>query len=140
MTSPNLHKAVTFYDPSNGVALRAVQSAQEAGRHLKIEIVERRVASVEEFQRSLKALKVRDADAYFFTPDAMVSSQAQLIIDTARARKLTTMFQEPSLVAHGALVSYGVSFHEVGRLSAKYVQRVSLEPALRTCRSSCSAG
>ncbi len=118
---PNLHKAVTFYDPSNSAALRAVQSAQEAGRQLKIEIVERRVASVEELQLGLKALKVRDADAYFFTPDAMVSSQAQLIIHTARARKLPTMFHEPSLVAQGAL---DVSFHEVGRLSAKYVQRV----------------
>lgn len=121
---PNLHKAVTFYDPSNDVALRAVQSAREAGRQLKIEIVERRVASVEELRLSLKALKMRDADAYFFTPDAMVSSQAHLIIDMARARRLPTMFQEPSLVAQGALVSYGVSFREVGRLSAKYVQRV----------------
>ena len=34
------------------------------------------------------------------------------------------MFADPSLAAQGALVSYGVSYHEVGRLSAKYVQRV----------------
>ena len=31
---------------------------------------------------------------------------------------------EPSLAAHGALVAYGVSYREVGRLSAKYVERV----------------
>ena len=34
------------------------------------------------------------------------------------------MFLEPSLVAQGALASYGVSYHEAGRLLAKYVQRV----------------
>jgi putative ABC transport system substrate-binding protein len=34
------------------------------------------------------------------------------------------MFADPSLAAQGALVSYGVNYHEVGRLSAKYVQRV----------------
>jgi putative ABC transport system substrate-binding protein len=34
------------------------------------------------------------------------------------------MFHEESLVAHGALVSYGVGYYQVGRLSAKYVQRV----------------
>jgi putative ABC transport system substrate-binding protein len=66
----------------------------------------------------------QEADAYFYTNDAMVVSQAQSIIDTARAKKLPTMFNESGLVAQGALVSYGVSYHEIGRLSAKYVQRV----------------
>ena len=34
------------------------------------------------------------------------------------------MFGQASLAAQGALIAYGVSYHEVGRLSAKYVQRV----------------
>ena len=34
------------------------------------------------------------------------------------------MFQDGSLVAQGGLASYGVSFHEIGRLSATYVQRI----------------
>jgi putative tryptophan/tyrosine transport system substrate-binding protein len=34
------------------------------------------------------------------------------------------MFIEPSQVVKGGLASYGVSFHEAGRLSAKYVQRI----------------
>ena len=121
---PELHRVVTFYDPSNEVALRAAKSAREAARQLKVEVVERQVASVEELRLGLKALKADEADAYFYINDAMMASQAQSIIDTARAKKLPTMFQEPSLVAQGALVSYGVSYHEVGRLSAKYVQRV----------------
>ena len=54
----------------------------------------------------------------------MMASQAQSIIDAARAKKLPTMLQEPSLVAGGALVSYGVSYLEVGRLSAKFVRQI----------------
>jgi putative ABC transport system substrate-binding protein len=121
---PELRRVVTFYDPSNAAALAAAKSAREAGRQLKIEIVERHVASVEELRLGLKALKAQEADAYFYTNDAMVTSQAQFIIDTARAKKLPTMFAEPSLVAQGALASYGVTYYEVGRLSARYVQRV----------------
>jgi putative ABC transport system substrate-binding protein len=34
------------------------------------------------------------------------------------------MFQEYSLVARGGLASYGTNFHEIGRMSAKYVRRV----------------
>jgi putative ABC transport system substrate-binding protein len=54
----------------------------------------------------------------------MVNSQAQLIIDTARGRRLPTMFLDQSSVIKGGLASYAVSFQELGRLSAKYVQRI----------------
>jgi putative ABC transport system substrate-binding protein len=104
--------------------LKSANAAREAGRRLKVEIVERHVASVEDLRLGVAALKAQDAEAYFYTNDAMVVSQAQSIIDGARAKKLPTMFNESGLVEQGALVSYGVSYHEIGRLSAKYVQRV----------------
>ena len=34
------------------------------------------------------------------------------------------MFDESFSVAQGGLASYGISYHEAGRLSAKYVQRI----------------
>ena len=34
------------------------------------------------------------------------------------------MFHEQSLVAKGALASYGQNYHEIGRISAKYVYQV----------------
>jgi len=37
---------------------------------------------------------------------------------------LPTMFVDQSSVIKGALAAYSVSYHEVGRLSAKYVQRI----------------
>ena len=121
---PKLRRVVTFYDPSNPVAKNAGGLGRDTARRLRVEFVERHVASVEELQAGLHALKAKEADAFFLVQDAMVVAQAQLIIDTAKAKKLATMFHEPSLVAKGALASYGVSFHEAGRLSAKYVQRI----------------
>jgi putative ABC transport system substrate-binding protein len=63
-------------------------------------------------------------DAYFYVGDAMVVSQAQLIVDTAKAKRIPTMFHERGIVAKGALAGYGVNYREVGRSSAKHVQRV----------------
>jgi putative ABC transport system substrate-binding protein len=40
--------------------------------------------------------------------------------------KLSTMFQEQDSVAKGGLASYGVSYYAMGRLAAKYVQRILL--------------
>ena len=121
---PKLSRVVTFYDPGNRVATEAAALGREEARRLGLKFVERHATSVDELREALRALKAREAEAYFYTPDAMVVSQAQLIIDTARTKRLATMFHEQSLVAKGALASYGQNYHEIGRLSAKYVQRV----------------
>jgi ABC-type uncharacterized transport system substrate-binding protein len=53
-----------------------------------------------------------------------LADRRSLIIDAARVKRLPTMFQEETLVAKGALVSYGTNFREAGRISAKHVQRI----------------
>ena len=121
---PKLGRVVTFYDPGNNVAIDSAKLGREEAKRLGLKFIERHVNSVEELQKAFQALKTGEADAFFYTADAMVVAQAQLIIDTAKAKKLATMFHEPSLVTKGALASYGQNYHEVGRASAKYVQRV----------------
>jgi putative ABC transport system substrate-binding protein len=121
---PKASRVVTFYNPGSRVPTEAAKLGREEAKRLGLKFIERHVVSVAELQKALQALKVGEADAYFYIPDAMVTSQAQLIIDAARAKKLATMFQEQSLVTKGALASYGQNYHEVGRASAKYVQRI----------------
>ncbi len=121
---PKLRGVLTFYSPANQVAKQGASLGREEAKRLGVKFIERHVKSVEELRQALQALKAGEADAFFYTPDAMVLSQAPLIIDTANAKKLATMFQEQSLVVRGALASYGQSYYEIGRLSAKYVQKV----------------
>jgi putative ABC transport system substrate-binding protein len=121
---PNARRVVTFYDPTNKGAAAAGRLARAAAAGLGIRLIERHVGSVDALQRGVQALKPGEVDAYFFTSDAMVASQMQFIIDTARAKRLPTMFHEQSAVTEGALASYGLSFREVGRMSAKHVARI----------------
>ena len=123
---PRLRRVVTFYNPVNHVAQQDVKGARDAARQLKVELVEHRVSSVEELQAGLRALQVGEADAYYSAADAMVTSQTALVIDTARAKKLPTMFTEQESVPKAGLASYGVSYYALGRLAAKYVQRILL--------------
>jgi len=123
---PGLRRVVTFYSPDNPAARQSVTIARDAARQLKVELVERPVASVEELRASLRALRPGEADAFLFVADAMVNSQEELIIDTARAKRLPTMLPYQGNVAKGALASYGESYYALGRLSAKHVQRILL--------------
>ena len=121
---PKLRRVVTFYNPGNPIAEEAARLGREEARRLHVEFIERHVGSVKELQAAVRALKAGDADAYFYTSDAMMASQAQLIIEMARDKRWPTIFDESFSVAQGGLASYGISYHEAGRLSAKYVQRI----------------
>lgn len=121
---PKISRVLTFYDPTNRVAAEGATLARDEAKRLGIKLIERHVRSIEELKTEVQKLKTGDADAFLFTPDPMVGSQSQLIIDVAQARKLPTMFQEQSLVAKGALAAYGQNYREIGWVSAKYVQQV----------------
>jgi putative ABC transport system substrate-binding protein len=121
---PQARRVLTFYNPSNRSAAESAKLGREASGQMRLEFVERHVASVEELQRALGMLKAREVDAYLLISDGMVISQAQLIIDTAKTKRLATMFHEGNLVATGGLASYGISYHRAGLTSARYVQRI----------------
>ena len=121
---PKLHRVVTFYDPRRPTAIESSKFAREAAQQMGLQLVERHIASATELQSAVRALRAGEVDAYLAVSDAIASNQAQLIIETARVKRLPTMFDFLSHVAKGGLASYAVSFHEMGRLSAKYVQRI----------------
>ncbi len=121
---PKLRRVVTFYDPRGPVGSQTAKLVREVARPLGVELFERHFASLEELQAGIRALSAKEMDAFFEVSDAQVALQNQLIIDTARVKKLPTMFQSQSSVIKGGLASYSVSRHEIGRLSAKYVQRI----------------
>jgi putative ABC transport system substrate-binding protein len=121
---PKLSRVVTVYNPNNRVAVEAAALARQAAKQFGVQLIERHATNVDELRQRVGALKAKEADAYFYTSDAMVMSQAQLVIDMTTSKKLPTMFSEQGLVAMGGLASYGQNFHEIGRLSSKYVQKI----------------
>jgi putative ABC transport system substrate-binding protein len=118
---PRLHRIITYCEDCEGLP---VKLGREAARQLGINFVQRHVDSSRELQEALEALKAGEVDAYFYTTNAIVTGQAQLVVNKANSLRLPTMFHEETLVANGALASYGVDFHEVGRLSARYIPRI----------------
>src|SRR5262245_55200260 len=121
---PKLSRVVTVYNPDNRIAVEAVGLARQAAKQFGVRLVEWRAVSLDELRRQVGELSAKEADAFFYTSDAMVMSHAKLVIDATNSKKLPTMFSEQSLVVMGGLASYGQNFHEVGRLTAKYIQKI----------------
>jgi len=85
---PDLRRAVTVYNPDNSTAQDSVQLAREAARQLQVELLERHVSSPETLHQALLAIKPGEADAVFYTNDAMVASLSKTVIDIARSKRL----------------------------------------------------
>jgi len=121
---PKLRRVVTFYNPRNPVASESATAVREAAGKMGIQFVERHIASSEDLQTGVRALKNGEVDAIFEVSEVLTVVHDQLIINTAKAMKLPTMFVNHSSVDKGGLASYSVSRKEIGFLSAKYVQRI----------------
>ena len=121
---PMLRRVVTFYDPRHATAIESSKLAREAGGKMGIQLLERHVTSVEELEAAVRGLKTGEVDGYLAVSDPLAGNQSQLISDVARIKRLPTMFDFQLHVTKGGLASYTVSLYEVGRLSAKYVQRI----------------
>jgi putative ABC transport system substrate-binding protein len=89
-----------------------------------IQFIERHISSIEELKTGVRALNVGDVDAFFEVSEALVQVNDQLVIDATSEKRLPGMFNNQSSVLKGGLASYSASRLEVGRLSAKYVQRL----------------
>ena len=123
---PSVRRVVTFYNPENPAAQEGAKLARAAAQQLKVEVVARPVASVEELRVALGGLRPGEVDAYFHMPDAMVTSQTDHVVEATNAKRLPAMFNYKDAVMKGALASYGESYDALGRLSAKHVQQVLL--------------
>jgi putative ABC transport system substrate-binding protein len=121
---PKLRRVVIFYDPRKPTGIESAKLAREAVRQMGLQLVERHVGSSEELQAGMRALRAGEVDAYLAVSDPIASNEAQFIIDTAKVKRLPTMHDFLSHVVKGGLASYAVSLHEMGRVSAKYVQRI----------------
>src|SRR5262249_39655718 len=119
-----LRKVVTFYNSNNPVSIEAAKLGREAAHQMKLQFIEQHATSVDELRQGFQNMKPGDADAFFYVSDAWITSQAGIIIEESLAKKLPTMFQDQSLVAAGGLSSYGQNYHEIGRMSAKHVQKI----------------
>ena len=112
---------------SEGVA-KLVQEAQARARVLRLNIVERRVASDKEVPEALRALlKGSEAvDALWLPPDPMLlgdEARRFLLAETLKAGKPVYAFSA-ALVAEGALASNGPDLGSVGEQAAELVLRM----------------
>jgi putative ABC transport system substrate-binding protein len=121
---PSLQRVAIFFNPTNPIAQSAMMLARDTARLFGLELVERQVTSPEEIRQEAEGLGKLGVNGYYFISDSTVIGQDQVITDAANRFRLPTMALELDVVRRGALAGYGLNYGELGRLAAKFVNRI----------------
>jgi putative ABC transport system substrate-binding protein len=121
---PGVRRVVLFYDANDRFSRDNFASAKIAAQKLGLQVLEYGVKSAGELKKTFDSLQKHPGDAFFQMPDNLVESEADFIFETARQKKLPTMFNDESWAIRGALGAYGPSYYHMGRQAALLADRI----------------
>jgi len=119
--SPKLRRVWFIYragDPTDGAAVAA---AQEAAKHLKVDLVPRSVESADHLKRTL--LEVRPGDG-LLAPERDLLDIPVAILNKSLKSRVPAIFATAHWVARGGLVSYGPDLYAQGVQASGIVARI----------------
>jgi putative ABC transport system substrate-binding protein len=111
---PNIKKVITFYSPENAFSKISIENLRKAAPLLDVEVKEIFTKDRNELGKALADITEGEFDGIFITPDAMVVSNADLIIKKSLELKLPTMGHEQTLAEKGVTLTYGANFYNMG--------------------------
>ena len=101
---------------------RILKNLNQAGRHLNIDLDMKFVSNKEEARRLLGAVRRKDVDA-ILTP--LISHNLfGYSLKASQKEKIPLMTTFPFATEQGALASYGVDWHVLGRQSARLMDKI----------------
>ena len=116
---PRVRRLRIFYDSNNPYSRENFLTAQKAAAKLGLEVEEYPIKSSEELKKSFSSLQNKEGDALFQVADDLVEGEADFLFETARQKRLPTMFNEETWAIRGALAGYGPNYYEMGRQAAR---------------------
>jgi putative tryptophan/tyrosine transport system substrate-binding protein len=121
---PGVRRVHIFYDLNDKSSRDNCDFTKMLAEKLGLEVVEHGTKSNEELKTSLDNFQSGAGDALFQVPDNLVDSEADFIFQTARQKKLPTMFNEEPWAIKGALAAYGPSSYQMGRQAAGLADKI----------------
>jgi len=121
---PELRKIVIFFDANNSFSRDSFKRAEIAANKLRLQTAGYGVKSADELKSTIASLRPESGVAIFQIPDELLESESEFLFETARAKKLPTMFNEESWAISGALAAYGPDYEEMGRQAGRLADKI----------------
>ena len=107
--------------PGYAQSLKEVELAAAA---LRAEVQHLDVRAAKDIDRAFRDIAKDHADAFLVLQSFVLNSQRKQIVDLAVTNRLPAIYYAPEWVEDGGLMSYGVSFSDLNRRAAVYVDKI----------------
>ncbi|HWP24395.1 MAG TPA: ABC transporter substrate-binding protein, partial [Candidatus Binatia bacterium] len=118
---PELRKVVIFYDANNAFSREQLGIVERSAKNLDCQLVGYGIKSTDELKTTLGGLRGESGMGIFQIADDLFESESEFVFETARRKKLPTLFNEESWAVGGAMAAYGPNYLEMGRLAARLI-------------------
>jgi len=123
--APSVSRAALMFNPDTSphyyVYLRSFEAEP---RSVAVEVTAAPVRNTAEIEEAIAKLGRDPGRAVIVPPDAFIFVHHQLLIRLAQQHRLPAVYAYRTLVAQGALMSYGPDVYDLFRRSASYVDRI----------------
>lgn len=123
---PTVKKVAVFYDTTCGPTKKARPIASELAPQIGLELTEFGLTnpSRADLEAELKKVTKKDYDALIFYPHGTLFAKADLFLKRATEEGLPIIMPNEEALADGALASYGPSYSEMGKLTARLAEKI----------------
>jgi putative ABC transport system substrate-binding protein len=122
---PKISVVALLWNPDAGLlADRARADAKAGGSALKLQVRPYEIKSAADLDRAFDGLKQIHADALMVTGGPTMTRNSRRIAELGLKLRLPSMYQTRQFVEDGGLMAYGVSFSDLYRRSATYVDKI----------------
>jgi len=122
---PGLRRLITMRQPAYRPSEKSLEEIRAVAKQLQIEVVDWIVTSREELQAVLAGTQWEAGDGIMITPDSLVISNVDLILETSLAQRVPAFGLQDFMADWGALGAYGPSTYQAGGRDALYVDKIS---------------
>jgi putative ABC transport system substrate-binding protein len=120
---PGLKRIFFPYDKSEAFSLAQLKIYRESAQHLKLDLIEKPVASQSEADAAFEAIKANEFHG-LIVPRSLSFNIPGHAVETTTKKRTPTMFFGSWYVDQGGLASYGPDFYESGRQAARLVDKI----------------
>ncbi len=121
---PGVARVAVLSVPTNPVNRLQLKEIEGAARTLGIQLQSLEVRDPNEFEKAFSAMTRERAGALIVLPDALTFLHRIRIVDLAAKNRLPTMYGGKEFVDAGGLLSYGLSWPDMYRRAATYVDKI----------------
>ena len=121
---PRLERVAVMYDGRNPTTSSTNRTIETTAQALKIEAKKFDVRKPEDFRPAFVAARSEHVDAIMMDNETITQANRQLVAELAAEHRLPVIYASKEFVDAGGLVALGVSYQDLYRRAAIYVDKI----------------